>query len=333
MMVKEARYVDDIANEPLSLYESHHVALKATNIKEALPNKVTQVDAVGLNEEEMTLVIKCFKTALKGRKEYPNKNKSRGKRSFFKCGKSGHFIAQCPNNENDQGQENRGKKEKKNYQKAKGEAHIGKEWDSDCSLSNSDNEGLAASAFDKSSLFPNEQHACLMAKEKKIRTRDTPKYTSSSDEDSDDDVYYSDLFKGLDRSQVDKINELIDALNEKDRLLEKQEDIFYEHDKLVNVEKSLALEVKKNEILCFELSSCHESSSSLKGLNANLNARIEKLNVASPSLEHVSICSRCKDFDIDACNNHEIANLNAQLKIFKNESEKNKICQGCLHHW
>ncbi|KAL5667765.1 hypothetical protein ACJX0J_019986, partial [Zea mays] len=27
----------------------------------------------------------------------------------------------------------------------------------------------------------------------------------------------ADLFKGLDRSKVDKINELIDALNEKDR--------------------------------------------------------------------------------------------------------------------
>jgi hypothetical protein len=67
-----------------------------------------------------------------------------------------------------------------------------------------------------------------MAKEKKVCTRDTPKYTSSSDEDSDDDVDYSDLFKGLERSKVDKINELIDALNEKDRLLEKQEDILYE---------------------------------------------------------------------------------------------------------
>jgi hypothetical protein len=60
-----------------------------------------------------------------------------------------------------------------------------------------------------------------MAKEKKVRTRDTSRYTSSSDEDSDDEVDYSDLFKGLDRSKVDKINELIDALNEKDRLLEK----------------------------------------------------------------------------------------------------------------
>jgi hypothetical protein len=89
-----------------------------------------------------------------------------------------------------------------------------------------------------------------MAKEKKVRTRDTPKYTSSSDEDSDDEVDYSDLFKGLDRSKVDKIKELIDALNEKDRLLEKQEDILYEeHDKCVNAEKSLAMKIKKNETM------------------------------------------------------------------------------------
>jgi hypothetical protein len=94
-----------------------------------------------------------------------------------------------------------------------------------------------------------------MAKEKKARNQDTPKYTSSSDEDSEDEVDYSDLFKGLDRSKVDKINELIDALNEKDRLLEKQDIVYEEHDKLVNAEKSLALEVKRNEILSSELSS------------------------------------------------------------------------------
>jgi hypothetical protein len=123
------------------------------------------VEAVGLNEEEMTLVIKRFKTAFKGRKEYPNRNKSKGKRSCFKCGKSGHFIAQCPDNDNDQGQEKKGKKErKKNCRKAKGKAHNGKEWDSDCSSSDSNNEGLGASAFDKSSLFPNEHHTFLMAK-------------------------------------------------------------------------------------------------------------------------------------------------------------------------
>jgi hypothetical protein len=43
---------------------------------------------------------------------------------------------------------------------------------------------------------------------------------------------------------------LIDALNEKHWLLEKQEDILYdEHDKFIIVQKSLALEIKKNEIL------------------------------------------------------------------------------------
>jgi hypothetical protein len=101
MMVKEARYVDAAANGPLPLYESQLVALKATSSKETLPSKVAQVEAVGLNENEMALIIKGFKTALKGRKEYPNKNKSKGKRSCFKCGKSGHFIAQCPDNDND----------------------------------------------------------------------------------------------------------------------------------------------------------------------------------------------------------------------------------------
>jgi hypothetical protein len=73
-----------------------------------------------------------------------------------------------------------------------------------------------------------------MDKKKKVRTCDTPKYTSSSDEDSDEDIDYIDLFKGLGRSKIDKINELIDALNEKDKSLEKQDDLLYEkHDNLL----------------------------------------------------------------------------------------------------
>jgi hypothetical protein len=217
MMVKEARYVDDALNGPLPVYKPQSVALKATSSREALPSKVAQVEAAGLNKDEMALIIKRFKTALKGRKVYPNKNKTKGKRSYFKCGKTGHFIAQCPDNNNDQAQEKHGKREKKkNYKKAKGEAHIGEEWDSSSSSSDFEDEGLAASAFNKSSLFPNKCHTYLMAKEKKVRIRDTPKYTSSSDEESfDDEIDYSELFKGLDRAKVEKINELIEALNEK----------------------------------------------------------------------------------------------------------------------
>jgi hypothetical protein len=260
---------------------------------------VAQVEAAGLNEDEMALIIKRFKTALKGRKEHPNKSKVKGKRSCFKCGKTGHFIANCPDNTNDQEQEKSGKREKKKaYKKAKGEAHLGKEWDSDCSSSDSDDEGLAALAFNKSSLFPNEHHTCLMAKEKKVSIQETPKYSTSNDEDSsDDEVDYTSLFKGLDRAKVEKINELIDALNEKDRLLERQDGILYEeHDNFVSVQKSLTLEIKRNELLSSELSTCNESISSLKTLNDDLIAKLEVVNKTSSYVEHVVICNRCKGF-------------------------------------
>ena len=177
---------------------------------------MAQVEAARLNEEEMALIIKRFKTTLKGRKEHPNKSKTKGKRSCFKCGKIGHFIANCLDNDSDQEQEKKREK-KKAYKKAKGEAHLGKEWDSNFSSSNSDNEGLAASAFNKSSFFPNEHHTCLMAKEKKVNTRKSTYASSSDDESSDDEIDYASLFKGLDRTKIDKINELIDALNDKNR--------------------------------------------------------------------------------------------------------------------
>jgi hypothetical protein len=79
MMVKEARYVDDALNGLLPVYEPQPVALKATSSREALPSRVAQVEAAGLNEDEMTLIIKRFKTALKGRKEYPQQEQNKGK--------------------------------------------------------------------------------------------------------------------------------------------------------------------------------------------------------------------------------------------------------------
>jgi hypothetical protein len=79
MMAKEARYIDDVAIEPLPHYNKPQlVALKATNSKEALHDMVAQIETVGLNEGEMALVIKRFKTTLKD-KHYTNKNKARGK--------------------------------------------------------------------------------------------------------------------------------------------------------------------------------------------------------------------------------------------------------------
>ena len=77
MMVKEARYVDDALNGPLPLYEPQPVALKATSSKEALPSKVAQVEAAGLNEDEMVLIIKRFKTVLKDARSIPTRTNQR----------------------------------------------------------------------------------------------------------------------------------------------------------------------------------------------------------------------------------------------------------------
>jgi hypothetical protein len=70
-----------------------------------------------------------------------------------------------------------------------------------------------------------------------------------------------------------------------------------------------------------------------------LNARIEKLNTTSSSIEHVSICAKCKDHDFKNCNNHastiaklndEIAQLNVQVKTCKNDIEKVKFARDAF---
>jgi hypothetical protein len=88
--------------------------------------------------------------------------------------------------------------------------------------------------------------------------------------------------------------------------------------------------------LSSELSTYHDSISSLKTLNDDLNTKLEKFNVASSYVEHVVICNRCKDFNIDTYNEHassipklnnDIASLNAQLKTYKDNYEKLKFAR------
>jgi hypothetical protein len=88
--------------------------------------------------------------------------------------------------------------------------------------------------------------------------------------------------------------------------------------------------------LTSKLSTCFDSISSLKILNDDLNTKLEKFNVASSYVEHVVICNRCKDFNIDACNEHvstilnlnnDVASLNAQLKTCKDNYEKLKCAR------
>jgi hypothetical protein len=161
----------------------------------------------------------------------------------YRCGKSGHFITKCPyTSDSDRDDDKKGKKKMENkryYKKKGGEAHMGREWDSDESStdSSSSDEDAANITINKGLLFPNIGHKCLMAKDdkKKVHSRDTPKYTTFDDEgsssDNEDDL--TSLFANLTKDQKKKINELIESINEKDDLLECQEDLLVKENKKI----------------------------------------------------------------------------------------------------
>jgi hypothetical protein len=145
-----------------------------------------------LDNEEMDLIIKCFWQILKQRKgkDY----KLRSKWVCYRCGKSDHFIAKClytSDNDKDDDKKKKNIEKKRYYKKKGGEAHKGQEWESDESSTDSSSDKDAANiAINKGLLFPNVGHKCLMAKDdkkKKVRFRDTPKYTTANDEGSSSD--------------------------------------------------------------------------------------------------------------------------------------------------
>jgi chromosome segregation ATPase len=124
-------------------------------------------------------------------------------------------------------------------------------------------------------------------KKKKVHSRANPKYTTSSDEgsssDNEDDLL--PLFANLSMEQKKKLNELTETINEKDDLLECQEDLLVkENKKFVKLKNAYAQEVEKYENLSKELSICHNSISSLRTENASLVSKIEKLNVCNDSI-------------------------------------------------
>jgi hypothetical protein len=85
------------------------------------------------------------------------------------------------------------------------------EWDSnESSTDSSSDEDAANIAVNKGLLFPNVGHKCLMAKDskkKKVHSRATPKYTTSSDEgsSSDSEDNLMSLFANLSMDQKKKI--------------------------------------------------------------------------------------------------------------------------------
>jgi hypothetical protein len=275
-----------------------------------------------LDNEEMVLIIKSFCQILKQRKGKDYKSCS--KKVCYKCGKPGHFIAKCPlSSDGDRGDDKKGKRrEKKRYYKKKGgDAHVCREWNSDeSSTDSSSDENAANIAVTRGLLFPNVGHKCLMAKDdkrKKVKSRSSTKYATSSDEDnsSDEEDNLVTLFANLNMQQKKKLNELISAIHEKDELLDTQEDfLIKENKKHVKVKNAYALEVEKCEKITSELSTCHDVISNLRNENAKLIAKVENSNCCDDSLislrnDNASLITK-------------IDKLNASLSSLKIENEK-----------
>ena len=93
------------------------------------------------------------------------------------------------------------------------------------------------------------------------------------------------LFANLNMEQKKKLNELIETINERDDLLENQEDfLIKENKKHVKLKNAYAQEVEKCEKLTKELSIYHDSIISLRNENASLNAKIDELNICNDTI-------------------------------------------------
>jgi hypothetical protein len=92
-----------------------------------------------------------------------------------------------------------------------------------------------------------------------------------------------------------------------------------------------------------ELNVCNDSISCLRNENANLNAKIAELKSCKPStstVDHVTICTRCRDVNVEAIHDHlalikqqndHIAQLTAKINEHEIENEKFKFARSMLY--
>jgi hypothetical protein len=260
--------------------------------------------------------------------------------------------------DSNRGDNKRGKrKEKKKYYKKKGgDAHVCREWDSDESSTDSSDEDAANITVKKGLLFPNVGHKCLMAKDdkrKKVKSRASTKYTTSSDEgsSSEDEDNLLTLFANLNMQQKEKLNELIGVIHEKDELLDSQEEfLIKENKKHVKVKNAYAQEIEKCENLTKEISICHDTISNLRTENVSLIAKVEKSNVCHDSIanlrnenasliakidklnesisslktENASLISKAKDLNV--CND-SISYLRDENAMLKSRIDELNVCK------
>jgi chromosome segregation ATPase len=92
-----------------------------------------------------------------------------------------------------------------------------------------------------------------------------------------------------------------------------------------------------------DLNVCNNAITSLRDENAILHAKIIELNDCKPStsmVDHVFICTRCRDVNVDAIHDHlalikqqndHIATLTAKINEHELENEKFKFARSMLY--
>jgi DNA repair exonuclease SbcCD ATPase subunit len=107
---------------------------------------------------------------------------------------------------------------------------------------------------------------------------------------------------------------------------------------------SLKIENEKLIAKAKDLDVCNASVSNLRNENDILHAKIVELNTCKPStssVEHVTICTRCRDINVDAIHDHlalikqqndHIAQLSAKINEHDLENEKFKFARSMLYN-
>jgi predicted RNase H-like nuclease (RuvC/YqgF family) len=140
-------------------------------------------------------------------------------------------------------------------------------------------------------------------------------------------------------AKVEKSNACHDSIT---NLRNENASLIVKIDKLNESISGLKIENDKLIAKANDLNVCNVSISNLRDENAILHAKIDELTACKPStstVEHISICTRCRDVDVDVIHDHlalirqqndRIAQLTAKINEHEIENEKFKFARSML---